>query len=355
LIRRLHLEGDAARRGAVHGAAFSVGIRKYTDERVRLAASGAWAGNAVTRDDVLELAAQMLPAHRAYAPDLTAELEAMAAAAGITPAEAIIVGGFTDFVDAVRARGGSPPEEDDCTAVIVPDGVADGAGFLAQTWDMHDSATPHVVLLDVRAPGEPAALLFSTVGCIGQIGMNDLGIAIGINNLTATDGRIGVTWPFVVRKALQQRTIADALACVLDADLAGGHDYLLLDAKGDGYNIEAMPTHKAVTRLGERPFVHTNHVLDAEGVRREAARDPALVASSIARLDTARTQLRDRHVTLELLEALTRDPTICRRSEAPFHMETSGAAIMRPRTGELWAVWGLPSDNAYERFEVGVG
>ena len=33
---------------------------------------------------------------------------AMASAAGITPAEAVVVGGFTDFVDTVRAATGGP-------------------------------------------------------------------------------------------------------------------------------------------------------------------------------------------------------------------------------------------------------
>jgi hypothetical protein len=56
-------------------------------------------------------------------------------------------------------------------------------------------------------------------------------------------------------------------------------------------------------------------------------------------------------ITLERLMALTRDPVaICHRSQPPFHVESSGAAIMRPATDELWAVWGLPSENEYEAF-----
>ena len=81
----------------------------------------------------------------------TEEMCGIAEGAGITLAEAIVVGGFTDFVDTVRAAvGGRHPTgvvEDDCTAFVVPDARADGAGFYAQTWDMHDSATEHVVLL----------------------------------------------------------------------------------------------------------------------------------------------------------------------------------------------------------------
>ena len=311
---------------------------------MKLAANGSWAGRPATIADVLALAEDMLPAHRVYAPDLTIEMEAMAKAAGISAAEAIIVGGFTDFVDAVRALGAAkPPEEDDCTAVL-------GREYLCQTWDMHDSATPHVVMLDIR--DELPSLVFTTEGCLAQIGMNAAGITIGINNLVGNDGRVGVTWPFVVRKVLRCKTIESALKCVIDAPLAGAHNYLLLDAGGHGYNIEAMPTHSAVTPLDATPLVHTNHCLDPETIRRQADRAPALLGSSRDRMDRA-IEMAPASFDLEALLTLTRDPKICRRSEEPYHIESSGAVVMRPSTLDLWAVWGIPADHEYERFKVG--
>ena len=354
MIRRLVLSGSPRQLGAEHGRAYPEDIRRYTDERVHLASNGSWAGREATREDALGLAEAMLPAHRAYAPDLTEEMEAMAKASGLSAAEAVIVGGFTDFVDAVRCQADVVPEEDDCTAVLVPDALAEGSGFLAQTWDMHDSATEHVVLLEIEPESGPRAFVYSTVGCLGQIGLNDAGIAIGINNLAAAKGRLGVTWPFVVRKALQQTDIEAALACVVDADLAGAHNYLLLDRHGRGYNVEAMPDCRSVTKLEDRPLAHTNHCLDAEALRMQAKRPAELLESSEGRLRRAGELLASSSgpVTLEQLVALTRDPVaICHHSEPPFHIESSGAAIMRPATGELWAVWGLPSENEYEAFQ----
>lgn len=353
MIRRLRLRGSLERLGTEHGRAFRPDIRRYTDDRVHLASNGSWAGRPATREDVLDLAEAMLPAHRDYAPDLFAEMEAMAEAAGLSPAEAVVVGGFTDFVDAVRARTGEPVhEEDDCTAVIVPDARASGRGFLAQTWDMHDSATEHVVLFEIEPEDAPRAFVFSTVGCLGQIGLNEAGISIGINNLSAAAGRIGVTWPFVVRKALKQTDLEAALACVVDANLTGAHNYLLFDRHGRGYNVEAMPGCRAVTKLEDRPLVHTNHCLDAEALALQAERPPALLASSKRRLQRAAELLAaDAPVGLERLVEFTRDPVaICQRAQPPHHIESSGAAIMRPATGELWAVWGLPDENEYEAF-----
>ncbi|MEE2775969.1 MAG: C45 family peptidase [Acidobacteriota bacterium] len=357
MIRCLPLHGSPASLGAQHGESYREDIRRYSDERVGLASDGTWAGRAATRDDVLGLAEAMLPAHRAYAPDLTEEMEAMAAASGLSAAEAVIVGGFTDFVDVVRGQAESVHEEDDCTAVLVPDALAEGQGFLAQTWDMHASATEYVVLLDIEPEVGPRSFVFSTVGCLGQIGLNEAGISIGINNLAAARGRLGVTWPFVVRKALQQTDIEAALACVVEADLAGAHNYLLFDHHGRGYNVEAMPDCRTVTKLEGSPLAHTNHCLDPDALQEQAPRPTALLESSQARLRRAYELLESvRPVTCEQLIELTRDPVaICQRSRPPYHLESSGAAIIRPASGELWAVWGLPNENEYEafRFEHG--
>jgi isopenicillin-N N-acyltransferase-like protein len=353
-LRRIELSGAAGRRGASHGAALADAIRRYTEERVGLAAGGKWSGRPATRDDVLRLAEAMLPAHRAYSPELCDEMEAMAAASGIRAAEAVIVGGFTDFVDAVRARAGEAPEEDDCTAVLVPTARGRGEAWLAQTWDMHDTATEHVVMLDVRPERGPRALVFSTAGCVGQIGMNEAGICVGINNLAAAEGRVGVTWPFVVREVLRQERIEDALAKVLDADLAGAHHYLLLDREGRGFDVEAMPARKQVRELRSEPLFHTNHCLADETRALEAKRAPELVASSHARLRRAEELLAEGPIDVPRLMEMTRDPeAICQRARPPFHIESSGAMIMRPASGELWAVWGLPSENEYEQLAFG--
>ena len=352
-IRRLQLAGFPAELGRAHGEAFAPEIRRYTQDRVELTRNGSWAGRTATREDVLGLANEMLPAHRAYAPALCDEMEALASACGISAAEALIVGGFTDFVDAVRGLSGEAPEEDDCTAVLTPDALSGGHGYLAQTWDMHDSATEHVVLLDIEPREGPRAFVFSTVGCLGQIGLNEAGIAVGINNLSAARGSRGVTWPLVVRKALAQSDIEAALACVTEAELAGAHNYLLLDAHGRGYNVEAMPGACSVRKLDQSPLVHTNHCLDTSTQRLQAEKAPALLASSRARLARAEALLaaQGAGIDTDFLMAFTRDPVaICQRSEAPHHIESSGAVIMRPATRELHAVWGLPSENEYERF-----
>ena len=345
--------------GDAHGRAHGDEIRDYARDRVELVAEGLWSGGPLERGAVLELAEACLPAHEAFSPALHAEMLAMAAAAGITPAEAVVVGGFTDFVDTVRAVTAGPHPvsvtEDDCTAFVVPDGRASGAGMLGQTWDMHDTATDHVVLSRLRPDDGPDALVFTTVGCLGQIGMNEAGLCVGINNLTGNDGRFGVTWPSVIREMLARATAAEALDVLLRADLAGAHNYLALDAGGRGFSVEAMPSARPVEALADEPLVHTNHVADPAAEPFEGERDAEVMANSRRRLDLAAAMLADTSgpVDAERLMEVTREPTaICRWPDAKYRVESSGAVIMRPRTGDFWACWGQPADNHYEHFSL---
>ncbi len=356
-IRILDAQGPPDEIGHLHGRTHGDEIRHYTRERVELVATGLWSGGPIPESDVLDIAASMLPAHEMFDAGLHAEMLAMADAAGITPAEAVVVGGFTDFVDTVRAVVGGPVPvevmEDDCTAVIVPDHRADGAGYLGQTWDMHDTATDHVLLLRLRPDDAPPALVFTTTGCVGQLGMNAEGVCVGINNLTGLDGTPGVAWTSVVRGMLTASTAGEALATLLDADLAGAHNYLIFDRHGTGYNVEGMPSVRPVTDLDGVPLVHTNHVLDPSAKAVEADKDPTLQASSSARLATATDLLAEGPVDEVRIMELTREPeAICQIAVPPLHIESSGAAIMRPQTLDFWACWGRPVDNDYEHVEM---
>ncbi len=393
-LRLLELSGSPYAMGYAHGLAYRDDIRRYTLGRVELAGSPGWTGHTTSRADVLALADACVTEHAAYAPDLLEEVRGTADATGLSVAELVITNGFTDFIDLVYAAaqqrvltptpvqpphptpphsregsGSTPPPQwgrlgggeqlltpqaaDDCTAFIVPDSrTADGHGFFGQTWDMHDDSTEFVILLRGKPDDGPGYLAFSITGCVGMLGMNEAGIAIGINNLLGGDGQVGVTWPFVVRKALQQTDIDAALACITEAKLAGAHNYLLFDAEGNGYNVEAMSTHCVVTALDRAAIVHTNHCLLPPTIQRSRPRTASSQAASEARLAEAQAFLSDGPVSADDLMELTRRAPVCVRSTPPLHIESCGAAIMRPATSDFWAVWGPPTDGEYEHFRL---
>lgn len=362
-IRVLELGGTPYEMGFRHGQLHAEAIRHYARERVRLSGLPGWTGRSVSEADVLETARECVDEHRAYAPDLVAELEGMAAATGLSLAELVIVNGFTDFVDVIHnsgrgtAAGQVPVAADNCTAFLVPASrTAAGRALFGQTWDMHDSATEHVLMLRGRPEGKPAFLAFTTAGCVGMIGMNEAGLSVGINNLLGGDGRPGVTWPFVVRRILEQETLEEALACLREARLAGAHNYLLLDAEGRGANVEATSTTLHVSELAADPIAHTNHCLAAETCAVERRREKASRESSEARLQHAEELLSGNGITPDDLKELTRDErAICITPVGPDEIATSGAIVMEPATRELWAVWGVPNRNSYERFSLAPG
>ena len=357
-IRVIKLSGKPYDMGYAHGQRFHDEIHMFTEERLRLCMDAKWTGRRLSRESVIALADACVDEHIAYAPELMDELQGMADATGLSLAELVISNGFTDFIDVVYNCGAGAKATsrvaDNCTAFLLPNcRSAGGQGYLGQTWDMHASATPYVILLHGEPDDAPAFLAFTITGCVGMIGMNSAGICVGINNLMASDGQIGVTWVFVVRKILQQRTLEAALDCLVGAKLAGAHNYLLMDKHGCGYEVEAMSTRQHIRPLRDETIIHTNHCLIQQNLDVERERPPESQSSSRKRLRRAQELLVNDAATLDDLMALTRDEeAICARPAPPMHVESCGAAIMRPGSGEFWSVWGPPADGDYERFVI---
>ena len=183
-IRHLDLAGSPEAMGDVHGRAHGAEIRRYAHDRVELVAEGLWSGGPLERGAVLELAEACLPAHEAFSPRLHAEMLAMASAAGITPAEAVAVGGFTDFVDTVRAATGGPASGHGDGGRLHRLRGARREGLAARgCWARPGTCTtppPTTWCWPACAPTTgPDALVFTTVGCLGQIGMNAAGVCVG--------------------------------------------------------------------------------------------------------------------------------------------------------------------------------
>jgi isopenicillin-N N-acyltransferase-like protein len=338
-LKVLEVHGEPFDLGAGHGSACAGMIRAYLEDRIGLTGQERWSGSSADRDFIVDAASSTLDHHQAYSESLYTEMLAMADAAGITPAEAVVVGGFTDLVDVIRGIKGDAPSEDDCTGVINP-----GLGFLAQTWDMHASAGEYVIMLKLDPVLGPNVVVQTTAGCLGQMGLNEAGIAVGINNLTAM-GRPGVTWPFVVRKVLEQTSLDAAVKVVLDADLAGGHNFMIMGPDGEGANIEAMPLNQVVTRVSGRPFVHTNHCVSEQTGPEEGARLPESVISSDLRLSQGQTHADD-------LDSFFASPDISRRAEAVHDVATCGAVVMEPALRRMRSVWGVPGDHPWETFQL---
>ena len=294
-----------------------------------------------TEAEVLDAARLHLPVLRRFDSALADELDGIAEGAGVAPESVVVVNHYTDLRDL------SPADlhaEDDCSAVYTP---SPEGPLLAQTWDMHGSAMPYVMMLGVpEREGAPAAWVFTITGCVGMTGMNVHGVGITINNLKSTDARVGVVWPALVRRALRETSAPAARDVILHAPLGSGHHYLVADAK-HAYGIETSGQKKRVVHDDPaRAYVHTNHCL-APDVAEVTAVSPtstthdryaALTASLAARPVSGRADLWRR---LGSHDGYPR--SVCTHLAGPSDphaMLTCGALAMDLARKDLWAAPG---------------
>jgi isopenicillin-N N-acyltransferase-like protein len=352
--------GDTTAVGLAHGRAFADAIAALTEDRVRLCRDAFWAGAASHRTDIDAVASACWDAQRRYDGPTTLELERIADTSGVPAEHLLIANGFTDVVDAIRAASsesvGPPPSSDDpgqCTAVLVAaHAAADGHAHLAQTWDMHPSVSPHLRVMHLRFTDQPAVTVMTLCGGIGMIGMNEHGLAIGINNLVTRDGRPGVVWTSAVRRMLRERTAHDALDVLRQTPLAGAHHYLLLDAAGAGFAVEASPTRTAVRRL-DTTLTHTNHCLAPELIDLEADKTPPAHRNTRDRLAAAQRWLRDHPDRLDrvgLRGLLSLPGSVCHGPFAGYDIETAGAVVMTPAARAFDAAGRSPTPDRFTAF-----
>jgi isopenicillin-N N-acyltransferase-like protein len=230
--------------------------------------------------------------------------------------------------------------------------------ILAQTWDMHATAIPYVMVLRVpESPDGPPATLLSVTGCLGMAGMNAARVAIAINNLFSTDATLGVVWPAVVRRALHRRTAADARDAIATSPIGSGHHYFVAD-RGQAFAIEASGTRRKQVFAGGRVYCHTNHCLDGDVAARSKVPPASTTYDRMRWLeaDLGRAPIADLADAWDRLGSEDGWPrSVCTNMatpESPHGAATCGAIAMNLDTGELWAQQGLIHHVAAERWQV---
>jgi isopenicillin-N N-acyltransferase-like protein len=329
-------------------------------------------------------AAAHLPVLERYHAGLHAELVGIAEGANVSPEEIVVANHYTDLrdLDPDPAKWIPAPTKDDPSAHGQSAGAeglgGDGCSVLfaesptgrivAQTWDMHATAIPYVMVLRVPESSDgPAATLLSVTGCLGMAGMNTARVGVAINNLFSTDATLGVVWPAVVRRALHQKSAFDARDVIAQSPIGSGHHYFVAD-RSNAIAIESSGTRRKVIfetdvehdEQGRRPrsYCHTNHSFDPDVAARSKV--PAtsttydrmkLLQSELARADIA--NLDDAWKRLGSEEGWPRSiNTNMATPESPHGAATCGAIAMNLDTGELYAQQGFIHNVAPEKWDL---
>jgi isopenicillin-N N-acyltransferase-like protein len=334
--------------GRAHGEEMRPLIAEIAAIRTALCVElGAYAAEA----DVLDAARLHLPVLRRFDATLADELEGIAEGAGLAPERVVVVNHYTDLRD---LDPGSLDAEDDCSAICTP---SPEGPLLGQTWDMHGSAMPYVMMLGIpEHDGRPAAWLFTITGCLGMTGLNAEGVGITINNLRSTDARVGVVWPALVRRVLGEPTATAARDVILGATLGSGHHYLVADAT-HAYGIESSGQRRRVVHDdATRPYVHTNHCLSPEVDAVTTTSPTSTTHDRYAALTDSleRAPVADRADLWQRLGSHESYPrSVCTHLASPSDphaMLTCGAIAMDLRRTDLWAAAGCVHSARAHRF-----
>jgi isopenicillin-N N-acyltransferase like protein len=331
------LAGTPYEIGRRHGEAWAGQIRAQVADNLRSLSILAErrTGRGLEPAEIVTLSEPYLGVLAERLPDLHAETRGIADGAGLELRELFTLNGFLDLYDltfprsedvAVR-RGG-------CTAFAVRDSAADtGWALVGQNYDVRGFLADGVFLADLRADGRPRALVATIAGMVGCAGVNEAGVAVVINNLTPTDGRVGVFHQYVVRHILEQQTLGDALDAVLALPRASGYSYIVGDSSGEFVGLETSATEAAPYHPGRDGFVcHCNHyVLDP---MRRFETPGAALGDSISRFGRAQSLLLelDGDRPLAAAQDLCRDHanrprSICRHRAAGGGPLTDGQTV----------------------------
>lgn len=266
-------------RGRVHGELWRTEIRELAEIRLTLCRRK---GSFADEDQVLAVARAHLPVLAAHLPAMHEELLGIAEGAGLAPERIVVLNHYTDLRD-VPPSVLDADEPDGCTAIYL---VGVQGPVLGQTWDMHATAEPFVRALRVRDADGAESVCFTLTGCLGMAGIGRSGVAVTINNLNSTDGRLGVVWPALVRALIEQPTARAAYELLQRTPLSSGHHYMIADG-ADFFGVECSGELKVLTQVGAKAaHLHTNHCFDPVLRTREAV---PKVSSTFERLNMATT------------------------------------------------------------------
>jgi isopenicillin-N N-acyltransferase like protein len=334
-IPLVQVAGTPFEAGYRHGAAHATALRDFlADDLCRL-------GRLLPEPTSLDA---LRPALAAYAaeisaatPELAEEVRGLGEGAGIGHEPALLLQLRREIMGYQKI-----PTMGDCTTYA-------RSGVLAQTVDLNGDLDDQLAVLDVTRNGR-RALVLSFGGLLGYLGVNDAGLAIGLNLVLGGDWRPGLPPYLAIRHLLDTASSVDeAIAILRGLRLASSRSLMLCDATRIAC-VEILGDD--VRELGVRE--HTNHFLDPAF----AAADELNVFarnSSVLRLKACRSALAELPPEAGVEEhfALLSAPPICVGDTGDIRRErTVAAVVLLPDRGELHVRPGDPSRSATRTFRL---
>lgn len=363
----LELEGTGRELGRAHGEALKDSITTLYEKCMDCTVKQAYIPT--TEEELLGLAMRNYEFARDYAPDLLEEMLGIAEGSGLAAKKIMFLQWLGEGLDLVYPQPATSllkgpflaSLSPGCTAFgAVGKATSDGRVLVGQNFDLQSELYDYAVLLKIKKP-EMTLLLFTFAGVIGCQGLSSHKLAVVVNKLIARDVRAGVPYAFVVRRALEQKNLVEALWQIMMAERTAGINYLLADS-GVIINIETTACHFDVLPMPDNIISHANHyksscLKEYEGMDRILAdsfvRDAAMyngIKNSYGQIDVSKAQqlLADHNSGYPY--------SICNHpaENVPYYRahQTIASMICTPADLKAWLCWGNPCQGEYEGYSL---
>jgi isopenicillin-N N-acyltransferase-like protein len=344
-------EGDARERGRAHGELGAERVARSVETYLRRFEH--FAGlKARTARRRAEAYADPIAA---YDPDILEEINGIAEGSGCSRADILAVNCRSELM-----FGSNAPLE--CTSFgLQPDVTLTGHTYVGQNWDWAPDVKASLILLVVKQPPRPTAVILDEAGMVGRMGMNSAGIALSTNTLIAEDSGPGVPYNVLLRGVLNSRSLAEAIGALVRPQRALGANFLLGDGNGQVLDIEASASTVDYLAPVSGIVTHGNHFAGP----RHRGRDRSLerFPDSLYRecrirehLERVGRPIGEEDMKDALKDAFGHPNAICRsvdpEQDELEQIETIASIIMDATDRRFLLAVGPPDENPYAEYSL---
>ncbi len=334
-IREVILSGDAYQRGLQHGQTLALQINDFlNDNRARINSIREFPlDEAIISTQLLQHAAVI----EAQLPEIALELKGLAAGAGISYEEALLL----QYRVELMAYQAHDVLEGDCSTIGINSGF--NKIITGQTIDLPGNMTELGCVFRILPENDaaPEIVMYGFAGLLGYMGLNNHGISVNINMVVSDDWQPGVSPYLLVRHLLTQSTIDNCLDELKRISRSSSRSFLITDSNRM-VNVEMTATALKITE--DKVLFHTNHYLDKELAEKDTIHF-LFKNSSIKRLNLLKQLLPqdNEQITPEMLFNIFADHSlypvgICAHGEGNIRRsETVAAVVMEPAKFKLHA------------------
>ena len=261
----------------------------------------------------------------------------------------------------------------ECTSLAVTGKrCADGHTRVAQNWDWIGYQRKNVLALRVhRDEPLPSFLTLTEAGIVAKIGVNEAGVAVGLNILRATNDRqqLGIPVHIFQRMALDCSDAKSVVRLAQSLVFSASSNAILGDASGYVCSLEYSPSGAAPVHADDGVVAHTNHFCDVTLSQSQAPLTQMLTTEP--RLECANHHINGwpDHIENAHLQALLRDESgigvteaeakygaICRSPDpslpVELQVESVLGVIIDCNARDMWVASDLPSKVEFERIAL---